>query len=54
MAKNVLQIPGRALDFSANFAGAVVSGNRKAALSSILEVISFCHTGEGFDLGKFV
>ena len=54
MAKNVLKNLGRALDLGANVGTAFASRSAKAALSSLLEVINFFHTGKALYLGKFV
>ena len=54
MAKNVLENPGRALEIGANVGSAFVSLSPKAVLSSIPEVMSFYHSGNGLNLGKFV
>ena len=54
MAKNVLKNPGRALEIGVNVGSAFASLSRKAALSSLPEVINFYLTGKGLYLGKFV
>ena len=54
MAKNILKNPGRSLEVGANVGRAYASRSPKAALSSLSEVINFCHNGKGFFLGKFV
>ena len=54
MAKNVSKNPGRALEIGANVGSAFASRSRKAALSSLPEVIKFYHTGKGLHLRKFV
>ena len=54
LAKNVLSNPGRALDLTAKIATAAATKSPKAALSTLPEVINFCHTGKGLYLGKFV
>ena len=54
LAKNVLSNPGRALDLTAKIATAAATKSPKAALSAVLEVINFYHTGKGVYLGKFV
>ena len=41
-----LKIPGRALDFGANFGSAFTSRSPEAASSSLPEVIIFHHTGK--------
>ena len=46
MAKKVSRNPGRALDNTANVAGAVVSRNPKSVSSTFPEVINFYHTGK--------
>ena len=53
MAKNVLKIPGRALEIGANVGTAFASRNPKAALTSLPEVINFYHTGKGLYLPRF-
>ena len=47
MAKNVLKDSGRALEIGADVGNAIASQNPKAALSSLLKVINFYHTGKG-------
>ena len=54
MAKNVLSNTGRALDLTANIATADNSRKPKQALSTLPELITFCNTGKGLYLGKFV
>ena len=54
MAKNVLKNPGRALEIGANVGSAFVSRSPKAVSSSLPEVISFYHSGNGLYLGNFV
>ena len=54
MAKNVLSNPGRALDLTAKIATAAAPRNFKQALSILPELITFCNTGKGLYLGKFV
>ena len=54
MAKNVLSNPGRALDLTAKIATAAASRNFKQALSILPELKTFCNTGKGLYLGKFV
>ena len=54
MVKNVLSNPGRALDLTAKIATATASRNSKQALSTLPELITFCNTGKGLYLGKFV
>ena len=54
LATNVLKNPGRALEVGANIATALATKSPKAALSTLLEVINFYHTGKGLYLGKFV
>ena len=54
MAKNVLKNLGRPLDFTPNIATAVVSRNPENVMSKLPELITFCNTGKGFYLGKFV
>ena len=53
-AKNVLCNPGRVLDLTAKIATAAASKNSKQALSTLPELITFCNTGKGLYLGKFV
>ena len=54
MAKNVLANPGRVLEVGANVGTAFASRSPIAALSSLPEVIAFCHTGKGLNIGKLV
>ena len=54
LATNALKNPARFLEIGANVATAAASRNPKAALSTLLEVINFYHTGKGLYLGKFV
>ena len=54
MAKNALKNLSRFLDLTANVATAAASRSPKAALSTLLEVIIFYHTGKGLYLGTFV
>ena len=54
LATNVLKNPGRALEITSNIATAAATKNRKTALSSLPEVITFHHTGRGLYLGKIV
>ena len=54
MAKIILKNTGRALEIGARVGSPFASGSPEAALSSLLEVISFYHVVEGFYLGKFV
>ena len=54
MTKNVLKNPGRSLELGANVGSAFASENPKTALSPLPELISFCHTGRGLYLAKFV
>ena len=54
LATNVLKNPGRASEITLNIATAAISRSPKAALSSLPEVINFCHAGKGLYLGKFV
>ena len=54
LATNALKNPARFLEIGANVATAAASRNRKAALSTLPEVINFYHTGKGLYLGKFV
>ena len=53
MAKNVLKPHGRALETEANVGTAFAFQSPTPALSSLLEVINFYHTGTGFYLGNF-
>ena len=53
IATNALKNPARLLEIGANVATAAVSRNPKAALSTLPEVISFCHTGKGLYLPRF-
>ena len=50
MAKNILKNPGQPWDITANVASRVSSRHPKVALSSLPEVINFCHTGKGLYL----
>ena len=52
--KNVLKNPGRALEIGANVVSAFASRSPKPALSTLPELIIFCHTGKCLYLGKFV
>ena len=54
LATNALKNPARFLESGANVAIAAASGNPKAALSTLPEVIRFYHTGKGLYNGKFV
>ena len=54
MAKVDLKNPERALEIGANVVTGFASWRPKAALSSLLEVIIFYHTGKRIYLGKFV
>ena len=54
LATNVIKNPGRALEIGANIATAAATKNPKAALSTLPELINFCHAGKGLYLGKFV
>ena len=53
MAKNVINNPGRALDLTAKIATAAASRNTKQALSTLPELITFYHTGQGLYLPRF-
>ena len=53
LATNVLKNPIRALEIGANIATAAATKNPKAALSTLLEVINFYHTGKGLYLPRF-
>ena len=54
LTKNILNNPGRALGLTAKIATAAATKSPKAALSTLLEVINFYHTGKRLYLGKFV
>ena len=54
LATNALRNPARFLDIGANVATAAASRNPKTALSTLIEVIIFYHTGKCLYLGKFV
>ena len=54
MATNVIKNHSRALQIRAKTASAAASENPKAALSTLPEVIIFCHTGKGKYIGKLV
>ena len=47
LATNALKNPARFLEIGANVATAAASRNPKSALSTLPEVINFCHTGQG-------
>ena len=53
LATNALKNPARFLEIGANVAAATASGNPKAALSALPEVINFYHTGKGLYLPRF-
>ena len=53
LATNALKNPARFLEIGANVAVAIASGNPKAALSTLPEVITFYHTGKGLYLPRF-
>ena len=53
-ATNARKNPCKFLENGVNVATELSSKNRKAALSTLLEVINFYHTGKGLHLGKFV
>ena len=53
MAKNVLKNPTRALDITANIATAAASRQTKNVMSTLPEIITFYHTGEGLYLANF-
>ena len=46
LATNLLKNPGRALEITSNIATATATKIPKAALSTLIEVIIFCHTGK--------
>ena len=54
LATDVLENPGRALEFTSHLATAAATKSHKVALSSLPEVNNFYHTGRGLYLGKFV
>ena len=54
LARNVLSNPGIALDLTAKIATAADTKSPKTALSTLLEVINFHHTGKVLYLVKFV
>ena len=54
MAKNVLKIPGRALEVGANVGTAFASRSPKAALASLPQAMDFYHTGKRLSLGNFL
>ena len=54
LATNVLKIPGRALDNTANIATAAASGNSINIFSTLSEVINFYYTGKGLYLPQFI
>ena len=51
LATNALKNLARFLGIGANVAAATASGNPKAPLSALPEVINFYHTGKGLNLG---
>ena len=53
LATNMLKNQGTALEISAKVSIAAAIRNLKAALSTLPEVIKFCHKGRGLYLGKF-
>ena len=53
LATNALKNPARFLEISANDATAAASRNPKAALSTLPELINFCHTAKGLYLPRF-
>ena len=53
LATNALKNPARFLEIGANVATAAASRNLKAALSTLLEVINFYHTGKSLYLPRF-
>ena len=54
MAKEFLKNPGRALENGENVGNPLAFRGPKAALSTLPNVICFCHTGEGLYLGIIV
>ena len=54
MARNLLKDPGRDLEIGANVGCEFASRNPEAALSSLLEVINFYHTGRGLYFPRFI
>ena len=54
LATNALKNPARFHEIGANVATAAATKNPKAALSTLPELMNFCHTGKGLYLGKFV
>ena len=54
IATNALKNPGKFLEIGANFATAAANRNPQPALSSLLAVIFFYHTGKSFYFGNFV
>ena len=54
LATNALKNPGSFLKIGCNVASAAASRNAKAALSTLLEVITFYHTGKHFYLPRFL
>ena len=54
LATKALNNPVRFLEIGANVVNAAASGNRLAALSTLLEVVNFYHTGRGGYYGKLV
>ena len=54
LATNVLKKAPRDLDIRGNDATAAASRSPNNVLSTLLEMITFCHTGKGLYLGNFV
>ena len=54
LATNALKLPGRALEIGANVTTAAASGNPKAVLSTLPEVVKFYHKRRCVYLGKFI
>ena len=53
LATDALKNPARFLEIGANVATTAASRNPKAALSTLLEIINFYHTGKGLYLPRF-
>ena len=54
LTKNVLKIPGRALEMRTIISNAAVSKNPEAVLSKVPNGKFFSHTSQGFCFGKIL
>ena len=54
VAENVIKIPKRVLDITANVASAVASRNIEAALTTLPKLNSIYHAEKGLYHGKFI